>query len=49
MLQNWRELLQAKNAVVMYDPDTDEGWWWVTRKPEDDDLIRRPPQGDQVS
>ena len=38
----WRSRLDAANAVVIYEPDTDEGFLWVQRTPEDDDVIRRP-------
>lgn len=42
MLQNWLERLREEKAVVMYNPDTDQGWWWVPRQADDVDLIRRP-------
>ena len=38
----WRSRLDEANAVVIYEPDTDEGFFWVQRTPEDDDVIRRP-------
>ncbi|WP_436739913.1 hypothetical protein [Streptomyces sp. BBFR102] len=41
-LGNWLEMLEEENAVVHYDPDTDEGFFYIPREPEDDDLIRRP-------
>lgn len=41
-LTTWRRELEAHNAVVMYDPRTEEGFHWVTRQESDDDVIRRP-------
>lgn len=41
-LTQWRELLEEREAVIVYDPDTVQGFWWVSRTPEDDDIIRRP-------
>ena len=41
-LTTWRRELEAHNAVVMYDPDTEEGFHWVQRVASDDDVIRRP-------
>lgn len=41
-LTTWRRELEAHNAVIMYDPDTEEGFHWVTRIAADDDIVRRP-------
>jgi hypothetical protein len=41
-LTTWRRELEAHNAVVMYDPQTEEGFHWVTRQESDVDIIRRP-------
>lgn len=41
-LNRWRELLEEEKAVVMYDPDTEEGFFWVPRTPQDTDILRRP-------
>lgn len=41
-LTTWRRELEAHNAVIMYDPDTEEGFHWVTRMASDDDIVRRP-------
>lgn len=41
-LTTWREELAAANAVIVYDPDTEEGFFWVVREETDDDVIRRP-------
>lgn len=41
-LTTWRRELEAHNAVVIYDPQTEEGFHWVNRTAADDDLIRRP-------
>lgn len=43
-LTTWRRELEAHNAVVMYDPETAEGFHWVERLATDDDVIRRPGQ-----
>lgn len=42
ILQQWKQLLEERHAVILYDPATEQGWWWVPRTEEDDDLIRRP-------
>lgn len=34
--------LKERDAVVHYDPDTEEGFHLVPREPQDDDVIRRP-------
>lgn len=41
-LTTWRRELEVNNAVVIYDPQTDEGFHWVQRLDSDDDVIRRP-------
>lgn len=41
-LTTWRRELESHNAVVTYDPDTEEGFHWVARTDADDDIIRRP-------
>lgn len=41
-LTTWRRELETHNAVVIYDPDTEEGFHWVQRTAADNDLIRRP-------
>ncbi|MDN3268279.1 hypothetical protein [Streptomyces sp. MA15] len=41
-LESWTRTLAEENAVVHYDPDTEEGFFYVPREPQDDDLIRRP-------
>ena len=38
----WRRRLDEMNAVVHYDPDTDEGFFYVPREKGDTDIIRRP-------
>lgn len=43
-LTTWKRELGVHNAVVIYDPDTEEGFHWVQRLASDDDLIRRPDQ-----
>lgn len=46
-LTTWRRELEAHNAVVMYDPDTEEGFHWVARLASDTDIIRRPQSSSQ--
>lgn len=42
-LAAWKERLAAQDAVLHYDPDTEEGWFYVARRPGvDNDLIREP-------
>ncbi|MCW2843333.1 MAG: Pirin domain protein [Nocardioides sp.] len=41
-LQTWLETLNARNAVVDYNPRTKQGFWWVPREETDDDIVRRP-------
>lgn len=42
-LASWKDSLADANAVVHYDPDTEEGWFLVPRrKGIDTDLIRQP-------
>ncbi|WP_406409667.1 hypothetical protein OG923_12705 [Streptomyces halstedii] len=41
-LASWLKMLEDNNAVVHYDPDTEEGWFYVPREESDDDIIRRP-------
>lgn len=46
-LTTWRRELEAHNAVVIYDPETEEGFHWVTRLDSDQDIIRRPDQSSE--
>lgn len=41
-LTTWREELAAANAVIVYEPNTEEGFFWVVRTDADTDIIRRP-------
>ncbi|AKY03713.1 transcriptional repressor [Streptomyces phage Lannister] len=41
-LKNWKAMLEEENAVVHYDPDTEEGFFYVPRQPGDDDIIHKP-------
>jgi hypothetical protein len=41
VLTQWRTRLEEANAVVAYEPDTEEGFFWLHRSSEDDDIIRR--------
>lgn len=48
-LASWKAMLEEENAVVHYDPETDEGFHYVKRQPGDDDLIHRPAKGRRSS
>ncbi|MGW1836980.1 hypothetical protein [Streptomyces sp. NPDC002067] len=39
---SWRAWIAEKNAVVYYDPETEEGFHYVPREDRDTDLIRQP-------
>jgi hypothetical protein len=42
-LEIWKQNLAKEDAVVHYDPDTEDGWFYVPRrKGVDTDLIRVP-------
>lgn len=42
-LNGWLKEIQDKEAVIIYRPETEQGFWWVPRTDEDDDpVIRRP-------
>ncbi|QAY17710.1 transcriptional repressor [Streptomyces phage Werner] len=41
-LQSWREMLAEEDAVVHYDPDTEDGFFYIPRQPGDDDIIHKP-------
>ena len=41
-LASWREMLADENAVVHYDPETEDGFFYVPRQEGDDDLIHPP-------
>lgn len=41
-LSTWRRELHELNVVVLYDPETEDGFHWVPRRSTDDDIIRRP-------
>ncbi|MGW8953513.1 hypothetical protein [Streptomyces sp. NPDC055709] len=43
-LISWKEMLEEENAVVHYDPDTEDGFFYVPREKGDNDIIRRPKQ-----
>lgn len=44
-LDAWLTRLKEDNAVVHYDPDTEEGWFYVPRREGiDTDLIRVPEE-----
>ncbi|MFJ6183780.1 hypothetical protein [Streptomyces sp. NPDC092295] len=41
-LESWKKMLEEEDAVVHYDPDTEEGFFYVPRQPGDDDIIHQP-------
>ena len=41
-LDSWLKEMREQNAVVTYNPDTEDGFFWVERTAEDNDIIRRP-------
>lgn len=41
-LKAWKEMLSQANAVVHYDPDTEDGFHFIPREATDDDIVRRP-------
>ena len=41
-LTNWLGYLRDANAVVTYNPDSEQGFFLVPRKDSDTDVIRRP-------
>jgi hypothetical protein len=41
-LASWRQMLAEGDAVVHYDPDTEEGFFYIPRQEGDDDLIHKP-------
>ncbi|AKY03785.1 immunity repressor [Streptomyces phage Verse] len=38
----WKQMLQDQNAVVHYDPDTEEGFFYIPRQEGDGDLVHKP-------
>lgn len=42
VLNAWLQLLDEKNAVIHYDPQTERGFWWVPRTEGDADIVHRP-------
>jgi hypothetical protein len=43
-VDSWKAMLEEEDAVVHYDPDTEDGFFYIPRESQDDDLIRRPRQ-----
>jgi len=41
-LASWKEMLEEENAVVHYDPDTEDGFFYVPRTEGDRDFIHPP-------
>ncbi|MGW0861310.1 hypothetical protein [Streptomyces sp. NPDC002611] len=41
-LASWKEMLAEENAVVHYDPETEDGFFYVPRQKEDDEYIHVP-------
>lgn len=53
LLTQWRHKLEEAGAVIVYDPDTEQGFWWVARRDDDDDIVRveqdpKPGVGDST-
>ena len=40
-LESWKQRLEDEDAVVVYLPDTDEGFYYVRRKPSDGESMVR--------
>lgn len=43
-LTNWLDRIEHENAVIIYRPETTEGFWWLSRTEDDTDIIRRPTE-----
>jgi hypothetical protein len=43
-LRSWLADLEEKNAVVHYDPETEQGFFLVPREEQDTDIIREPEE-----
>ncbi|MCX5236250.1 hypothetical protein OG824_13675 [Streptomyces prunicolor] len=43
-LDSWKQMMSEEDAVVHYDPDTEEGFHYVRRQEGDNDLIHQPEQ-----
>lgn len=41
-LESWKKQLSDANAVVHYDPDTEDGFFFIPREAGDEDIVRRP-------
>lgn len=41
-LETWLAGLEADQACIHYDPDTEQGFWRVARRPDIDGIIRDP-------
>jgi hypothetical protein len=48
-LASWKEMLKEEDAVVHYDPDTEEGFHYVRRQEGDHEYIHQPAQSDKLS
>ena len=46
-LDSFRELLKSSDAVVDYDPQTEDGFSLVPREPSDSDIVRQPTEASQ--
>lgn len=45
-LASWMRKLDEMDAVVHYDPETEQGFFLVPRRPGDDGYTRRPDEGE---
>ncbi|AFV51350.1 transcriptional repressor [Streptomyces phage phiCAM] len=41
-LAAWKQMLKDSNAVVHYDPDTEEGFFYIPRQEGDSDFVHKP-------
>ncbi|WJN63283.1 immunity repressor [Streptomyces phage phiScoe54] len=41
-LAAWKQMLLDQNAVVHYDPDTEEGFFYIPRQEGDTDFVHKP-------
>jgi hypothetical protein len=44
-LDSWLREVKELGAVVLYDPDTPDGFYLVPRQERDTDIVRRPQTG----
>ncbi|APC43272.1 hypothetical protein Joe_32 [Streptomyces phage Joe] len=47
-LASWKKMLTEENAVVHYDPETEEGFFYIPRQEGDDDLVHKPKKSSRL-